>query len=49
MRKAFQLVAAGTSGWPLLSVVGKISEAVLSVSGMNVRCTCKQASLAKRV
>jgi len=29
-------------------VVGKIAEAVLSVSGMNVRCTCKQAWLNER-
>jgi len=26
---------------PQMLVVGKIPEAVLSVSGMNVRCTCK--------
>jgi len=30
---------------PSRYVVGKIAEAVLSVSGMNVRCTCKQATL----
>jgi len=28
--------------WAGEGVVGKISEAVLSASGMNVRCTCKQ-------
>jgi len=42
------LTDAATHSAVSCCVVGKIAEAVLSVSVMNVRCTCKQAWLDER-